>query len=286
MNATMNVDMLTPTVGSPYAALAAEKLEEYRPAFAMAGLTLAARPWNEGAGEADATLALLAWGYHHDVERWDALLAGWPAERLLLNPPSLMAWNTRKTYLADLERAGVPVVPTVFGDADAQTLAMAFERFDCDELVVKPQVSAGSHLTQRVRRGDALAPLPDAMIQPYLPAVSDEGELSLFFIAGALTHAIRKVAAKGDFRVQPQFGGANSVWIPDAEAQAIAQASLAARPAPPLYARIDLIRLGDGRLALMELEAIEPDLYLEHGEQIAERLAATVLHELQRVRLG
>lgn len=274
----LRVDILTPAADSSYAALAAGEVEDYRALFAGAGTALEPRSWTDGPGEADVTLALLAWGYHMDVARWDALLAGWPADRPLLNAPALMAWNTRKTYLSDLEQAGVPVVPTLFATADDAAVAVAFDRFGCDELVVKPAISAGSFRTERVRPGRCIAPLADAMIQPFLPAVRGEGELSLFYIGGELTHAIRKVAAPGDFRVQPQFGGANSRWTPDADALAVTEAALAAAPAPPLYVRIDLIRLPDGRLALMELEAIEPDLYLDYGDNVGERLVRAVIN--------
>lgn len=276
----MKIDMLMPAAGSPWTTLAGEQLGRYRQAFARTGLALTARPWTEGQGDGDAALALLVWGYHCDVAAWEAMLACWPAHRPLFNTPALLRWNARKTYLAELEAAGVAVVPTWFGRADAESVAAAFERFGCDELVVKPQVSAGSDRTVRVRRGDLIGSLEDAMIQPFLPAVSGEGELSLFYIGGALSHSIRKVAAANDFRVQPQFGGANSRWDADAGALALGEAALAACPEAPLYARIDMIRMSDGRLALMELEAIEPDLYLEHGDGAAERLAEAVIGAL------
>jgi glutathione synthase/RimK-type ligase-like ATP-grasp enzyme len=194
----------------------------------------------------------------------------------LFNPPALMRWNTRKTYLGELEAAGVPTVPTWFGDAGAASVNAAFDRFGCDQLVVKPQVSAGSYQTHRLSRSAAAPSLDDAMIQPFLPAIESEGEYSLFYIGGAFSHAIRKVAQAGDFRIQPQFGGVNTRWHPDSEAEAVAAAALRAVPGGVLYVRIDLLRRLDGRLALIELEAIEPDLYMHHGERVPERLAEAI----------
>ena len=267
------LDILVPTADSSYFTEASDQARTYVEAFARVGLTACPRPWPD-AGETPA-LALLAWGYHLEAARWLALLDRWPTTVPLFNSAALMRWNTRKTYLTALETAGVPTVPTLFGTPSM----VAFDQLSADELVVKPQVSAGSHLTQRVRRGDPVPALRDAMIQPFLPAIQSEGEYSLFFIAGALTHAIVKRPTGDDFRIQPQFGGRNTLWQPDTEALTVAEAALAATPAQPLYARIDLVRRLDSRLALSELEAIEPDLYFEHGPGVLERLA----EELARV---
>lgn len=270
----MIIDILTPPDHSPYALEAIEQAKFYAEAFAAEGLDLRPHPWTE-AGDRPA-LALLVWGYHLDLDHWTALLDAWPAEVPLFNPAGLMRWNTRKTYLAELEAAGVPTVPTWFGDAEAGSVAAAFERFGCDELVVKPQVSAGSYRTHRLTRSDPAPVLRDAMVQPFLPAIENEGEYSLFYIGGAFSHAIRKVAQSGDFRIQPQFGGVNTRWQPDGEAEAVAAAALRAMPGEALYVRIDLLRRLDGRLAVIELEAIEPDLYMHHGEVVADRLAQAV----------
>ncbi len=274
------VDVLMPAADSDYAAEAAEMVEDYRPAFATRGMALAPRPWTEGPGAGVAALALFAWGYHVDPGRWAAVLEGWPDGVPLFNPPALLRWNMHKTYLAELEQAGVPIVPSWFGDADAASVAAAFDRFDAETLVVKPQVSGGSYRTDRVRRGDTVEPLADAIIQPFLPAVGAEGELSLLYIGGAFSHAVRKVAQGGDFRIQPQFGGETTPIEADAEAHAVAARTLATLPFAPLYARVDLIRLPNGSLALMELEAIEPDLYVDFGEDVPGKLADALVARL------
>lgn len=279
----MRIDLLMPAAGSHYADEAAAMAADYAPAFAAAGLTLTPRPWTDGPGDGAATLALFAWGYHADAERWRAMIDDWPAENRLINPPALLAWNTRKTYLRDLAAAGVPIVPSVFGDADAASVAAAFDHFGVDTLVVKPQISAGSDRTMRIARGQAVSPMADAIIQPFLPAVGDEGELSLFYIGSAFSHAARKVAAAGDFRIQPQFGGVTTRIDATAEAIALAEQVIAALPEAPCYARVDMLRLPDGRLALMELELIEPDLYPDIETGVGERLAAAVARRVAAV---
>lgn len=272
------IDLLVPPADEDYAPEALSQAQDYVAAFARVGLEARPRAWTK-AGDASA-LALLAWGYHLQAERWTALLDAWLPEVPLFNPAPLMRWNTRKTYLAELEAAGVPTVPTWFGDADAESVAAAFERFGSEELIVKPQVSAGSYDTHRLRPGDAVPEVREAMVQPFLPSIETEGETSLFFVGGELTHGVRKQASGGDFRIQPQFGGVNTRWTPGAEARAVADAALAAAPGEPVYARIDLIRRLDGKLALIEFEAIEPDLYFEHGDGVLERLAEVIATRL------
>lgn len=230
------------------------------------------------------TLALLAWGYHLKPERWRRLLESWPAAVPLLNAPAVMSWNTDKQYLAELERAGVATVPTRFVPrADGAALAAAREAFDCETLIVKPRISAGAHRTDKVEPGDPAPDLADAMIQPFLRSVPEEGELSLIYFAGRFSHALRKCAAKGDFRVQEEFGATNTAYAPDAEALAVAAGALEAVPESPVYARVDLVRRDDGRLALIELELIDPDLFLDFCADPGV-LVTTVLGALGRGR--
>ncbi|MGY4396724.1 hypothetical protein ACVWZA_001909 [Sphingomonas sp. UYAg733] len=277
----VTIDVLMPAADSEYGAAAESILGGYRAAFGERGVTLRPRPWDRGPGDGAATLALFAWGYHLDVAHWQAMLADWPADRLLLNSAALLAWNTRKTYLAELETNGIAIVPSRFGRADAASVAAAFDHFGVDELVIKPQVSGGSHRTVRVGRGDPVDPLDDAIIQPFVAAVSDEGELSFLYIAGQFSHAVRKVATAGDFRIQPQFGGVFTRFDPDATQRALAGRVIAALPEPALYTRVDLLRLADGSLALMELEAIEPDLYPHLEPELPARLADALLSKLR-----
>lgn len=248
----------------------------YTDILARHGVALTPVRWTEAVPDRPA-LACLSWGYHLAPARWLALIGGWPEAVPLINPPALLGWNTDKHYLADLEVAGVPTIPTRFvGVADVAALAQARAAFGAEELVVKPRISGGAWRTHRVAAADPAPLVPDAMIQPFLPAVAGEGELSLIHFAGRFSHGIRKVAAPGDFRVQRELGGVFSALSPDAEALGLATAALAATPAPAAYARIDLIRRPDGRLAVMELEAIEPDFYLDLVPEAGDAFGAAV----------
>jgi glutathione synthase/RimK-type ligase-like ATP-grasp enzyme len=242
------------------------------------GIDIVPVPWPD-APPVRPAWAQLAWGYHLQPERWDTLLAAWPAEVPLVNAPALLRWNSDKRYLDHLAAAGVPVVPTRFAAfADEAELASARAAFGTDELVVKPRISASAAGTTRVRPGDPAPRLLDAMIQPFIASVQDQGEHSIFFFGGERAHAVRKVPAAGDFRVQREYGGAFTPAEPDRDQLAVARAALAAAPDLPLYARVDLVRDRAGQPRLMELELVEPDLYLDlapdAGAGFAARLAA------------
>lgn len=250
------------------------------------GLTVASQPWTDPIEKDQARLVMpsLAWGYHGRQSEWFAKLDAWEAGGLkVVNPPPVLRWNSNKTYLVELAGKGAPVVPTHAHDAlTVEALQAAFDAFGSDELVVKPQVSAGSHETIRVKRQGSLegGPTGPALIQPFLPAVGEEGELSLFFFDGHFSHAVTKVAVAGDFRVQPQFGGRVSEVAPEREALRAAEMVLEAAGEPLTYARVDLIRGLDHTPQLMELEVIEPDLFLEHAHDNGAAFAAAAVRAL------
>ena len=184
--------------------------------------------------------------------------------------------NVAKRYLIELADAGVPVVPTRLlqpGDG----LAGATGR-----IVLKPEIAAGAdgiglfdpddpaaatHLAALYGRGNVL-------LQPYLPSVRD-GERSLMYLGGSYSHAVRKVPAGGDFRVQVEHGGVTTPYDPSAAERRVADRALAAVAADLLYARVDLVTTPDGPL-LMELELIEPELFLTHADGALDRFAGVI----------
>jgi len=279
------IALLTPAAHNQYVRVWGEAFDRLTAALSGAGLEVESMEWTRAAGTtADAVLPLLVWGYHQDVADWRVMLDALEARGVkTLNPVSVLRWNTTKTYLADLEAAGVPVVPTIFADhADDAVVERARVELGGGTLVVKPQVSAGSHETVKLSPGEKLVGGPSgaAMIQPFLPAVSGEGEISLLFFDGVFSHAVGKVARAGDFRVQPQFGSMIGPTTPPPGALEIGEAVLAAAPGHLTYGRVDLIRHPDGTLRVMELEAIEPDLFLEHAPQAGAVFAAAVARAL------
>lgn len=248
-----------------------EQAEQLDPLLNAYGIAPDYRAWTDTAPlDADLVLPLMAWGYHRDLARWYAQLDRWGAAGVrFANPLPMLRWNADKRYLLALAQAGVAIVPTHHVAAIAPAdLADARTAFGTPDLVIKPPVSAGSDNTWRLCGDDTLP--TDAqghamLIQPMMPAIATEGEVSLFYLGGALAHAIVKRPASGDFRVQPQFGGRAAPIDPPAAALTLAQATLAAAGDDVLYARIDMVADGAGGYALMEIELIEPYLYLERA---------------------
>jgi hypothetical protein len=167
-------------------------------------------------------------------------------------------------------------------------LEEAFYHFGCDRLVVKRQIGAGAEGQELFARGEL--PGPDwcyghaAMLQPFLATIQDAGEVSLIFIDGAFSHALRKTAAPGEYRIQSLYGGSEQDYAPSEDEIAAAQNVLDALPFdPPLYARIDMVRSERGELLLMEAEMVEPYLYPEQGPQLGERLARAIAARVQRL---
>ncbi len=207
----------------------------------------------------------------------------------LRNPAELIAWNSEKTYLRELAEEGVPTVPTAWlgrgAEADVEEI---LAREGWAEAVVKPVVDLGAKNLHRAQAGTGEAPEAlaavltrhDAMVQPFLPSLETEGELSLIYIAGTFSHAVRKRPAPGDFRVQSIWGGTVAPATPDPDHLAIATQALAHLDEPPLYARADLVTNPAGDPCLIELELIEPNLYLSTHPSAADALAKTVLKQL------
>lgn len=247
-----------------------------------AGFSVEARPWTEPGDLAgfDLVLPLVAWGYHQDPTRWHALLDRLESERVpVLNPIPLLRWNSDKRYLAELDAKGIHVIPTrLVEEMDEAALADARAEFGA-ELVIKPPVSASAHGTHRLGPAD---PLPadsrgrEMLVQPYLCSVAREGEYSCLLFGGRLSHAIVKKPKAGDYRVQPHLGGTEIPCSPPDGAVELAHAALAAAPADAAYARVDMVRDNQGKLAIIELELIEPALWLQHaldgGDGFAEAL--------------
>ncbi len=231
-------------------------------------------------------LPLLVWGYQRATSTWYALLDRLEqAGSTVINPVALLRWNSDKSYLFDLERAGVPIIPSRLVQAlDAAALAAARATWGCDRLVVKPLVSGGADGTFLLSGAD---PVPPAwagramLVQPFLPAIAEEGEYSLFYFDGAYSHAIVKRPAAGDFRVQEQFGGREAAIVADAEQQALALAALAAAPTLPSYARVDMLRHEAGHLCIIELGLIEPSLFLPFAPDGGAAFARAILRAAQ-----
>ncbi len=264
-----------------------------RDACAHLGIDLREAIWDDPALDPaafDAIVIGTTWDYMHQPEAFLDRLAHLASGAPLLNPLDTVRWNLDKRYLDDLAERGAPVIPTLWRDnADADTIEQAFDELDTDELVVKPIVGGGAWRQARVKRHEPLPPAEElppgqTMIQPFLPAAASEGEYSFLYFDRAFSHALVKVAKAGDYRIQSAFGGREHVHNPTPEELALAGRVLAAVEGGLLYARVDMMRLPSGELALMELELIEPYLYPEQGPAMGKAFADALARVLDRIK--
>ncbi len=232
-----------------------------------------------------AAVIRTTWDYQDHVPAFLAALerieaAGVP----VANPLPLVRANVRKTYLLDLAARGCRVPRTeVVRALDASALAAFARDAGSAGLVAKPVIGASGWEAFHVRPGDTAAAVAalrvlagrEVLLQPFLPAVLVEGERSLVFFGGVFSHALDKVPVAGEFRVQEEHGGIISGVEPDAASMEVAETALRLLDSVPLYARVDLVR-DAGRPVLMELELIEPSLYLRTDPGAPVRFAAAV----------
>jgi glutathione synthase/RimK-type ligase-like ATP-grasp enzyme len=240
----------------------------------------------------DAIVIRSTWDYIADTDAFLAVLA--EIERTgipLFNRLDLVRWNIRKTYLRELALRGVPVVPTIWRERLAPgELRALVEEIGTDQVVIKPVVGLNAHGVFRVnaRSAQPSAQLSahyaerEFMAQPFLSHVTTEGEFSLSYFNGKLSHTILKTPKAHDFRVQEEHGGVIRPVQAESELQEAGDIALRALDSVPLYARVDFVRGNDGGgFWLMEMELIEPSLYLRMDAGAPERFAQA-LHE----RLG
>ncbi|MFL6514479.1 MAG: RimK family alpha-L-glutamate ligase [Chthoniobacterales bacterium] len=233
----------------------------------------------------EAVVIRSTWDYPTDPDTFLAVLA--EIERsgtLLLNSLELVRWNICKTYLRDLAGRGVPVVPTIWRERlEPNELGALIDAVGTEQVVIKPVVGANAAGTFRLHRNAAHSSDVEVsayyadralMAQPFLSSVTTEGEFSLFYFNGQHSHTILKTPKSEDFRVQEEHGGSMRSIQPDAALRQAGELALKAAGETPLYARADFMRRNhDDAFLLVELELIEPSLYLRMDPEAAERFA-------------
>lgn len=216
----------------------------------------------------------------------------------LCNSPKTALANLDKTYLQQLQAAGVPIVPTIFVTQGNEANAIDQAKSNnWSAIVIKPTVAAAASGLKKYDRPDAqaldyLRELTNskdtgggALVQKYLPRVTTEGETSLVYFDGAFSHAVTKVPAQGDFRSQTDFGGVYTLAQPTEAQTHTAKLALLAWERTyndkPLYARVDLVPGDNGEPLLGELELIEPELFLDMADHAAEMFASAILARVE-----
>jgi glutathione synthase/RimK-type ligase-like ATP-grasp enzyme len=255
-------------------------------AIALAEQAFYARPviWSrtqQDWQEFDVVMVRSCWDYHLRVEEflaWIALLER--TSITVLNSPDLIRWNANKIYLAELAATGITMPETIFVESGVELdLTEVCMSRGWPSAVVKPTVSASAHRTERRCTGLVRGP---AMVQQYIAAIETVGEWSLVYFNHQFSHAVIKKPDAGDFRVQTSFGGTVRVAQPSRELLAFAEAILSRLAWPAMFARVDIVADGPS-IQLMELEVIEPELFLDLVPGSSRRLASTIRDRLLQI---
>lgn len=248
------------------------------------GLNIQKVIWNDpNTNWENYQLAILKspWDYFDLIEQFHQWLSLLEDKKVkLLNPIDVVRWNTHKHYLKEIQQAGLKITPSIFLERDEKIdFNIFFEKFQTKKLIVKPCVSGGAKNTFKVTATNAkeieekltdLIKTEDFIIQPFLPEILERGEWSFIFFNGVYSHALIKQAKRGDFRVQPAHGGSVHPQNPDQKLIETAARYVRQFAENCLYARVDGVFV-NGDFLLMELELIEPFLFLNTDQQNYER---------------
>lgn len=226
------------------------------------------------------------WDYFERRHEFTAWLNRIRKQTRLCNDVALIDWNMDKHYLADLEAKGISIVPSQFIERGSTiTLHELLDESGRDEAIIKPCISGAARHTYRLNRATAASLEPivrqlltdeSLILQPFQQSVMDHGEDTLVLFNGQFTHAVKKVPKPGDFRVQDDHGGTVHPHKPSPAQIELSQQVLAACPSAPTYARVDLVRDNHGDFAVMELELIEPELWLRNHPPAATAFADAI----------
>jgi glutathione synthase/RimK-type ligase-like ATP-grasp enzyme len=255
-----------------------------------AGVSVIAIPWDSDFlswGSCDKVILRSCWNYHLHPEKFLRWLTKMENENVpLLNPVKTVRWNLHKNYLKELGERGVDIPQTIWlQKGSSAELNVLMNQRQWSKAVVKPAISATAHNTflttaeeanRFQTRFDLLLSGADLLVQRFIPEVQSEGEWSLMFFNKKFSHSILKKPKAKDFRVQNDFGGsASEEQVPDF---AITQAEkiLQLVNDPLLYTRVDGI-ISNEKFVLMELELIEPVLFLEHSSRAANDFVKAIL---------
>ena len=231
-----------------------------------------------------AVIVRSTWDYQNDFKKFLNVLESInDSSAHLENDLELMKWNMNKNYLFDLETKGVKIVDTIWEKSfNSNNVHHYFSEFNSEEIIIKPNISANADNTFRLSKEKLIENMEkleqifsqrEFMVQPFMKNIIDEGEYSLFFFNGEFSHCVLKKPKENDFRVQEEHGGKFRSVAPTQQQISIAESIINKLSTIPLYARADLVRNAQNKFVLMELELIEPSLYLNTDIQSPERFA-------------
>ncbi|HEV3490921.1 MAG TPA: hypothetical protein VG224_09930 [Reyranella sp.] len=262
----------------------------YAEALERRGFAVVGAPWDGPRAAFDGAAAVVirsTWGYYRASDAFRDWTEAMAAASRLFNPIGLVRWNLRKDYIGKLAAAAVRVPQTHFVACEVDAIDKVFGETGWSRAVVKPAIGASGYSVELVVRegvADAVSRLAaearagGVLVQEFLPEIA-EGELSLIYFDGLFSHAVRKRPPQGEFRVNSRFRATRSAEMPSRAVTEQGAAALRTLPELPLYARVDGV-VRDGVLIVIEVEVLEPALFLDFDPGSAERFAAATIARL------
>ena len=259
----------------------------YAEALERRGFSVVGAPWDGPRTAFDGAAAVVirsTWGYYRASDAFRDWTEAMAAASRLFNPIGLVRWNLRKDYIGKLAAASVRVPQTHFVACAVETIDKVFAETGWSRAVGKPLTGASGYSVELVAREEiagavsrlaAEARASGVLVQEFLPEIAD-GELSLVYFDGIFSHAVRKRPPHGEFRVNSRFGATRSAERPSRAVTEQGAAALRLLPELPLYARVDGV-VRDGQLIVIEVEVLEPALFLDFDPGSAERFAAATI---------
>ncbi|CAM1347947.1 ATP-grasp domain-containing protein [Tenacibaculum crassostreae] len=242
--------------------------------------------WDDASFDWNTTKYVLfrtTWDYFDRFDEFSVWLEKVSKQTILLNSEKIIRWNIDKHYLLDLQENGVHICESFFVEkGNSKSLKELAKEFNLTNFVLKPCVSGAARHTYKITLetidnheavfSELIA--NEAMIlQPFQYKIVEKGEISLMVMNGKFTHAVLKIAKEGDFRVQDDFGGSVHSYTPTQAEINFAENAVKACVEMPMYARVDVFTDNNGKLAIAELELIEPELWFRVNPAAAEELA-------------
>lgn len=226
------------------------------------------------------------WDYFDRFDEFFTWLENTKNKTTFINSAEIIKWNIDKHYLQDLEKSGINIAPTLFiKKGDKITLQKLFGKTNWAEAVIKPAVSGAARHTYRISPSNCehyenifqkLIYEECILFQEFLNNITAKGEISLIMIGGKFTHAVKKIAKKGDFRVQDDHGGKVERYSPSQTEILFAEQCVKKSPLSPIYARVDIVYDNKNKPSLSELELIEPELWFRNYPKSATFLAEEI----------
>jgi glutathione synthase/RimK-type ligase-like ATP-grasp enzyme len=255
-------------------------------ALEQLGLRTLRLAWDDMFFDWSSTKAVLfrsTWDYFERFAEFSQWVESISKQTLLMNSGAIIRWNIDKHYLLELQKKNVPIAESHFIEKGAKvSLSQLHDILDWNETVLKPCISGAARHTYKLTSETLAAHeaifqeliANEAMLlQPFQHNIVEKGEISMMVFNGSFSHAVLKKAKAGDFRVQDDFGGSVINYTPSEAEIDFAEACVKACPELPIYARVDVFEDNSGKIALSELELIEPELWFRYHPNAAMVLA-------------